>query len=78
MRRHPSVFTLASTRRYGTWNINTTHTFDRLVPHLLIQPSIGVENIFDRVDNRIDSDTRKYALYSPGRLLTVALKVRFE
>ena len=63
---------------HALWNINTTHTFSRLVPHLLLQPSIGVDNIFDKVDNRIDSDLRKYALYSPGRRLTLALKVRFE
>lgn len=63
---------------HGIWNISTTHTFDRLVPHLLIQPSIGIDNVFDKVDNRIDSDLRKYALYSPGRMLTVGLKVRFE
>lgn len=63
---------------HGIWNINTTHTIDRLIPHVLLVPSIGVDNVFDKVDNRIDSDLRKYALYSPGRLLTVGLKVRFE
>lgn len=61
---------------YGIWNINTTHTFNSL-RHLLIEPSIGVDNIFDRVDNRIDSALRKYALYSPGRMLTVGLRVKF-
>ena len=44
----------------------------------LIEPSIGIDNLFDRVDRRIDSTTRKYALYSPGRMLVVGLKVKFK
>lgn len=61
---------------YGVINLNTTHAFNvgrmfRLVP------SIGVDNIFDKTDHRIDTDSRKYALYSPGRLLVVGLKVNF-
>ena len=48
-----------------------------MVKWALIEPSIGVENIFDRVDSRIDSSKRKYALYSPGRMLVVGLKVKF-
>lgn len=62
---------------YGLWNINTTHTFD-FVKWALIEPSIGVDNIFDRVDRRIDSSLRKYALYTPGRMLVVGLKVKFK
>ena len=62
---------------YGLWNINTTHTFDHL-RSLLIEPSIGVDNLFDRVDRRIDSSARKFALYTPGRMLVVGLKVRFK
>lgn len=61
---------------YGLWNINTTHTFEGL-ENLLIEPSIGIDNIFDKVDDRIDSDSRKYALYSPGRMITFGLKVKF-
>ena len=61
---------------YGIWNLLTTHTFE-MVKWALIEPSIGVENIFDRVDSRIDSSKRKYALYSPGRMLVVGLKVKF-
>ena len=44
----------------------------------LIEPSIGIDNLFNRVDRRIDSTTRKYALYSPGRMLTVGLRLRFK
>ena len=62
---------------YGIWNLYTTHTFD-VVKWALLEPSIGIDNIFDRVDRRIDSSTCKYALYSPGRMLVVGLKVKFK
>ena len=62
---------------YGIWNIHTTHTFD-CSKWAFVEPSIGIDNIFDKVDRRIDSSTRKYALYSPGRMLVVGLKVRFK
>ena len=59
---------------FGIWNLHTTHTFDGL-KWATLEPSIGVDNIFDKVDSRIDSTNRKYALYSPGRMLVVGLKV---
>lgn len=62
---------------YGLWNLNTTHTFDHL-SSVLLQPSIGIDNLLDRVDRRIDSSARKYALFTPGRMLVVGLKVRFK
>ena len=62
---------------FGLWNLNTTHSFD-MVKWAYLEPNIGVDNIFDKVDRRIDSSTRKYALYSPGRMLVVGLKVRFK
>ena len=62
---------------FGVWNLNTTHSFD-VAKWAYLEPSIGVDNIFDKVDRRIDSSTRKYALYSPGRMLVVGLKVRFK
>ena len=62
---------------YGIWNLYTTHSFD-VAKWALIEPSIGIDNLFDRVDRRIDSTTRKYALYSPGRMLVVGLKVKFK
>ena len=62
---------------YGIWNLNTTHSFD-VAKWALIEPSIGIDNIFNRVDRRIDSATRKYALYSPGTMLVVGLKVKFK
>ena len=62
---------------YGVWNLYTTHSFD-VAKWALIEPSIGIDNLFNRVDRRIDSSTRKYALYSPGRMLVVGLKVKFK
>ena len=55
---------------YGIWNLNTTHSFT-ILKGLLFKPSIGIDNIFDKVDRRIDSTNRKYALYSPGRMLVI-------
>jgi outer membrane receptor for ferrienterochelin and colicins len=62
---------------YGIWNLHTTHTFD-CSKWAFVEPSIGIDNLFDKVDRRIDSSTRKYALYSSGRMLVVGLKVRFK
>ena len=62
---------------FGLWNINTIHTF-HCAKWLTLEPSVGIDNIFDRVDRRIDSSKRKYALYTPGRMLVVGLKVRFK
>ena len=62
---------------FGLWNLHTTHSFD-VAKWALVQPSIGIDNLFDRVDRRADSSTRKYALYSPGRMLVVGLKVKFK
>ena len=62
---------------YGIWNLNTKHSFDGL-KHLYLEPSIGIDNIFDKVDRRIDSSNRKYALYSPGRMLVIGLKLKIK
>ena len=60
---------------FGVWNINTTHTFS-LARHLTVEPSLGIDNIFDKIDNRIDSNKRRYALYSPGRMFVAGLKIK--
>ena len=62
---------------YGIWNLHTTHTFD-CTKWAFVEPSIGIDNLFDKVDRRIDSSTRKYALYSPGRMLVLGLKLKFK
>lgn len=60
---------------FGVWNINTTHTFS-LARHLTVEPSLGIDNVFDKIDNRIDSSKRRYALYSPGRMFVAGLKIK--
>ena len=62
---------------YGVWNLHTTHSFD-VAKWVFVEPSIGIDNLFDKADRRIDSTIRKYALYSPGRMLVVGLKVKFK
>ena len=62
---------------FGVWNLNTTHTFD-IAKWIVLEPSLGIDNIFDRVDRRPDSSIRKYALFSPGRMLVAGLKVRLK
>ena len=62
---------------FGLWNLHTTHTFD-CAKWAMLEPSVGIDNLFNKVDRRIDSSTRKYALYSPGRMLVVGLKVKFK
>ena len=62
---------------YGIWNLHTTHRLD-MVKWAHIEPSFGIDNIFDRVDRRIDSSTRKYALFSPGRMVVAGLKIKFS
>ena len=62
---------------YGIWNLNTRHSING-IKHLYLEPSIGIDNIFDKVDRRIDSSNRKYALYSPGRMLVIGLKLKIK
>jgi len=62
---------------YGIWNVNTSHSINGM-KHLYLEPSIGIDNIFDKVDRRIDSSNRKYALYSPGRMLVIGLKIKIK
>ncbi len=62
---------------YGIWSMHTTHTLDML-RWAYLEPSIGIDNVFDKVDRRIDSSLRKYALYHPGRMLVAGLKVKLK
>ena len=62
---------------YGLVNLNTTHTFHVGRMFTLI-PSIGVDNIFNKKDCRIDTPNIRHALYSHGRTITLGLKVKFS
>ena len=61
---------------FGVWCLHTIHTIP--LHRLSLEPSLGVDNIFDRVDRRIDTATRRYALYSPGRMLVAGLKISLK
>ena len=60
---------------YGVWNFNTSHVFN-VNRRIVIEPKLGIDNIFNKVDNRIDSTKTSYALYSPGRMLVAGLKIK--
>jgi len=62
---------------FGVVNLHTSHKFD-VCKWATFEPSVGVDNIFDKVDRRIDSTNRKFALFSPGRMLVLALKVNLK
>ena len=62
---------------FGIWNLNTTHTFD-IAKWIVLEPSVGIDNIFNKADCRPDSSVRRYALFSPGRMFVAGLKVRFK
>lgn len=61
---------------YGSVNINTTHSI-KLSKGMMLEPGLGIDNIFNKVDNRIDWFKRQYAFLSPGRMLVVSLKLKF-
>ncbi len=60
---------------YGVWNITTRHTFD-CFNRFTVEPGIGMENIFNRKDNR--PLNKNFALYSPGRSITLSLILKIK
>ena len=62
---------------YGLWHLHTSATLN-VARRVTLEPGIGVDNLFDRVDRRIDATNRKYALYSPGRMLVAGLKIHLH
>lgn len=61
---------------FGIWNLNVIQTL-QWGRGYSIQPSIGIENIFNTKDDRIDSSTLRYANFSAGRMMVVGLKIKF-
>lgn len=61
---------------FGIWNLNVIQTL-QWGRGCSIQPSIGIENIFNTKDDRIDSSTLRYANFSAGRMMVVGLKIKF-
>ncbi len=60
--------------RFSLWNINTSHIFR--LRNFLLEPSVGIENLFDYVDDRPFNNN--YATLTPGRTCYVSLLLRFK
>lgn len=60
---------------YGIWSFQTRHTFDSF-RDFIVEPGLGIDNLFDRKDNR--PLNKNFALYSPGRSLTVSLTLKIK
>ena len=59
---------------YQLWDLNTRHTF--LLRSLILEPGVGVENLFDYTDDR--PYNFNYATLTPGRSFYVSLSVKFK
>jgi outer membrane receptor for ferrienterochelin and colicins len=70
-----SMFEDESAPGYGLWNLNTRHTINGL-KNIILEPGIGVNNIFNKIDNRPYGVN--YANNSPGRTFYASLLVRFN
>lgn len=62
---------------YGVWNLNTSHTVV-VSKWLSLEPSLGIDNIFNQVDRRIYWTNRRYANFSSGTSVVFGLKVIFD
>lgn len=62
---------------YGMWNLNTSHTII-VNGRLTLEPSLGIDNIFNQTDNRIYWTNRRYANFSSGTSVVFGLKVIFD
>lgn len=60
---------------YGLWNLSTRHIFSGF-SNFTLEPGIGVNNIFDRVDNRPHGSN--LSNLSPGRTVYVSMLIRFK
>lgn len=59
---------------YTQWDLNTRHTFT--VRQFIIEPGIGIENIFDTCDRSYW--TSNYSTISPGRSFYISLSLKFK
>lgn len=61
--------------KYNMWNLSTNHSFGA-VGNFLFDVNLGIENLFDYVDNRPYGV--KYATLSPGRTFFAGVVIRFK
>ena len=59
---------------YSQWDLNTSHTF--YVEDLILEPGIGIENIFNERDTRPWNSN--FSTVNPGRAVYVSLSLKFK
>ena len=59
---------------YSQWDLNTTHTF--YVEDFILEPGIGIENIFNERDTRPWNSN--FSTVNPGRAVYVSLAMKFR
>jgi outer membrane receptor for ferrienterochelin and colicins len=58
------------------WDLNTGHTFN--LKDVILNAGIGIENLFDRIDNRPWNTKKPYSTVTPGRAFYASITVRFK
>lgn len=59
---------------YGQWDFITRHTFN--YNHVILEPSVGIENLFDKRDDRTWNSN--FSTINPGRSFLISLAVKFK
>lgn len=60
--------------KYQQWDLNTRHSFN--LNHLTLEPGIGIENLFNKTDDRPWNNN--FSTLNPGRSVYVSLAVKFK
>lgn len=58
------------------WDLNTGHTFN--LKYFILNAGLGVENLFDWVDDRPWNTKKPYSTITPGRAFYASLTIRFR
>lgn len=58
------------------WDLNTGHTFN--LKYFILNAGLGVENLFDWVDDRPWNTKKPYSTIMPGRAFYASLTIRFR
>jgi Outer membrane receptor for ferrienterochelin and colicins len=58
------------------WDLNTGHTFN--LKYVILNAGLGIENLFDWVDDRPWNTKKPYSTITPGRAFYASLTIRFR
>ena len=58
------------------WDLNTGHTFN--LKYVILNAGLGIENLFDWVDDRPWNTKKPYSTVTPGRAFYASLTIRFR